>query len=299
MLDRTHHQEAVRAFLNQEFSAQDWDLSLPHGWGNETYYAESPRRSLFVKLGAPVANYLAMAALSLTPAVLTSGKLQDGTSILVQPRLAGRCPSWADFRVYLKQIAEVVRSMQRSPQISCVLPKATAEQHRALGLKALSRLRQKWDHHKACVPAVAGWVDDNLDRLAHEISHLEGSGVVVAHNDICNANWLITEKAEIYLLDLDEMSMDDPAHDLGALLWWYYPAELREQFLKITGFEHEEELSKRMRLRMALHCLHILLPRENSFDRFDANHFINSLVDFKAILAGEENPQGYHDGRSD
>jgi hypothetical protein len=44
---------------------------------------------------------------------------------------------------------------------------------------------------------------------------------------------------------------------------------------------------------MALHCLSITLPRERSFDEFDPATYAESLVDFKAILAGEENPQGY------
>ena len=46
---------------------------------------------------------------------------------------------------------------------------------------------------------------------------------------------------------------------------------------------------------MAMHCLHITLPREGSFDRFDPASFNESLEDFRAILAGEENPQGYED----
>jgi hypothetical protein len=111
MPDRTRHLPAVRSFLDQEFSAQDWEFSFPHGWGNETYYARGQHHSLFVKLGAPVANYLTMAAVGLTPVVLACGKLQDGTSILAQPRLAGRKLSWADFRLHLEQMAEMVRIM--------------------------------------------------------------------------------------------------------------------------------------------------------------------------------------------
>ena len=50
-----------------------------------------------------------------------------------------------------------------------------------------------------------------------------------------------------------------------------------------------------MQVRMAMHCLHILLPREGSFDRFDAASFPEDLVDFRAAFAGEENPQGYEE----
>jgi len=44
---------------------------------------------------------------------------------------------------------------------------------------------------------------------------------------------------------------------------------------------------------MAIHCLNITLPREGSFDRFDPNTYPEALNDFRAILNGEENPEGY------
>ena len=89
------------------------------------------------------------------------------------------------------------------------------------------------------------------------------------------------------------MSMDDPALDMGALLWWYYPPELRQRFLGIAGYRYDDEFKFRMRIRMAMHCLDITLPRERSFDSFDPNTYHESLTDFRAILNGEENPEGY------
>jgi hypothetical protein len=47
---------------------------------------------------------------------------------------------------------------------------------------------------------------------------------------------------------------------------------------------------------MAMHCLDITLPRERSFDSFDPNTYHKSLNDFRAILNGEENPEGYATG---
>ena len=116
---------------------------------------------------------------------------------------------------------------------------------------------------------------------------------MASHGDICNANWLFTSDSRIYLLDFESMSMDDPAFDMGALLWWYYPPELRQRFLDIAGYRYDEELKFRMRIRMAMHSLNITLPREQSFDRFDPDNYGESLRDFKAILEGRENPEGY------
>jgi thiamine kinase-like enzyme len=295
MPDRTSHQPAVHAFLQREFSDQDWEFTLPHGWGNETYFARGKDATYFIKLGASLANYQTMAALGLTPQVVATGVLEDGTSLLVQTCVSGRKPSWADFRRYLARIAGMIHTMHFNAEIQRYLPQARSERYRALAQDALANLRQRWDRYKSQVPAVQGWVDAHLDQLACEIDGVNGSGVVAAHHDICNANWLISVDEQIYLIDLDAMAMDDPACDLGALLWWYYPPELRGRFLQIAGYRDNEPLRMRMRLRMALHCLSILLPRQNSFDQFDPDNFSVDLADFRAIFDGNENPHGYND----
>jgi hypothetical protein len=140
---------------------------------------------------------------------------------------------------------------------------------------------------------VADGVDEALARLEQDVHGFTGSGLVASHNDICNGNWLIASEETVYLVDLEAMSRDDPAHDMGALLWWYYPPELRSDFLERAGYRYDAAFQRRMRVRMALHCLDILLPRDGSFDTFDAGAFMEYLVDFKAVVAGKENPQGY------
>jgi len=293
MPNRQQHLPAIQAFLQKQFATQQWEFSLPHGWGNESYFALGDGHTYFVKLGAPLANYQVMAALGLTPPVIATGVLEDGTSLLVQPYIDGRKPSWGDFHQYLDRIASIIHSLHHNLEVRDLLAAPRSEHYRALGLEAIMRLRHRWESYKGLVPSVAGWVDDNLDHLTQEFEAVDGTGAVVSHNDICNANWLITKGDQVYLIDLDAMSLDDPACDLGAILWWYYPPELRPRFIEIAGYQYDEKLKTRMRLRMAIHCLDILLPREHSFDRFDAANFVDSLADFRAILAGKENPQGY------
>jgi thiamine kinase-like enzyme len=83
-----------------------------------------------------------------------------------------------------------------------------------------------------------------------------------SHNDICNANWLLTPQGRLYLIDLELMSLDDPAVDIGATLWWYYPPELRRRFLEVVGYADDESFRIRMRVRMAMHCL--ISPRRGA-----------------------------------
>lgn len=294
MQKRQEHRQEIGAFLAKHLSVHDELFSLPDGSGMETYFVQGSDREYFVKVGAPVERYLAMAEIGVTVPVLTFGQLESsGTPIIVQPRIKGRKPSQKDYWDQLEKVAERIRTMHNHPHIKRILPSASSSLHKEVATLALHHLRQKWERYKAKAPDVAGFVDNSLLQLAEQISTFSTAGLVNSHNDICNANWLFASDGEIYLLDFEAMSREDPALDLGALLWWYYPPELRGRFLDIAGYRYDHELKIRMQVRMAMHCFHIALPREESFDRFVPEHFRERLTDFKACLQGKENPKGY------
>ena len=186
-----------------------------------------------------------------------------------------------------------IRTTHHSPEVRRVLPAASGDTYREIGLETLAGIQHRWQRYRSQVPQVAEFVDASLAYLAQQVASFQGGGLVASHNDICNANWLITPGGRLYLIDLDSMALEDPALDTGATLWWYYPPGLRRRFLEISGYPDDEAFELRMRVRMAMHCLHILLPRQQSFDCFDPDTFPQALVDFRAALAGEENPQGY------
>lgn len=295
MQDRQQHQQEVLAFLQENFSNRSWDFTLPKGTGHETYFAHSAELTCFVKLGAQADRYRAVASLGLAPPVLADGSLPDGTSILVQPCIPGKNPSRRDYRNRLEQFATAIKKVHHSPAVQQVLPRVPFNLYSSAGLEALGCLQQKWERYRSQVPQVAGFVDESLAHLRQQVMAFQGSGLVASHNDICNANWLISSDGELYLIDLDSMTLDDPALDIGATLWWYYPPGLRNGFLAVAGYSNDDSFTKRMQVRMAMHCLNILLPRPGSFDEFEPGAFAGSLTDFRAILAGQENPQGYHD----
>jgi len=295
MLDRKQHQEEVHDFLQKHFLSNHWEFALPNGSGNETYFAYGNEHAYFVKLGVQITRYQAMASLGLTPQVLVSGNLEDGTSILIQPFISGKKLSRKDYRIHLEQIAAMINKTHHSAEIKRILPEIASDLYSVVGLESLTRIQQRWEHYKAQVPEVADFVDESLADLAQIVQSFTGTGLVASHNDICNDNWLVSPEGQLYLIDLESMTLDDPASDIGATLWWYYPPKLRQRFLEIVGYASDEPFRDRMRVRIAMHCLSILLPRAQSFDRFDSNAFGRSLIDFRAILAGRENPQGYND----
>lgn len=295
MQNRQHHQQEVHGFLQKHFGFTHWEFTFPGGSGNETYFAHSSERACFVKLGVEIARYQAMTTIGLSPQVLAAGYLEDGTSIVVQPYIAGRNPSRRDYRIHLDQFATAIHKMHRSPEVKQVLPKAPSDLYREAGLESLTRIRRRWEHYRPLVPGVADFIDESLAYLAQQVQGFQGSGLAASHNDICNANWLVSPEGKLYLIDLESMSLDDPALDIGATLWWYYPPELRQRFLEITGYHNDESFQFRMHMRMAMHCFSITIPREQSFEKFDPATYRQSLTDFRAILAGEENPEGYDD----
>ena len=295
MQNTRQHQNEVQAFLQQHFSNQAWELALPIGSGNETYFAKCNGHTYFIKLDVQVAKYQVVASIGLTPQVLVAGYLGDGTSIIVQHYIAGKRPSRRDYHTHLEQFASAISLLHHNNAVKKVLPEVSSDLYCIAGLESFSRLQQKWERHKAQVPEVADFIDESLDYLRQQVTDFQGSGLVASHNDICNANWLLSTAGQLYLIDLESMSLDDPAVDIGATLWWYYPPELRESFLKETGYANDTAFQRRMQVRMAMHCLNITLPRKQSFDEFDPATFAESLTDFKAILIGRENPEGYDD----
>lgn len=229
------------------------------------------------------------------PQVLAVGSLEDGTSTLVQPYIAGKKPSRRDCRNLLEQFASIINKIHHGAAVKQVLPAAASDLSRVAGLEVLTHIQHKWERHKPQVPEVADFIDESLAGLRQQVMDFQGAGLAESHNDICNANWPITPDGQLYLIDLESMLMDDPAVDIGATLWWYYPPKLRNNFLAITGYTNDMAFERRMQVRIAMHCLNITLPREQSFDAFDAASFAESLTDFRAILAGRENAQGYDD----
>ena len=295
MQDRQQHQQEVRAFLQRRFKNKSWKFTLPQGTGHETYFVHSREHACFVKLGVDPARYQAMASIGLTPKVLEVGSLQDGKAVIVQPYIKGKNPSRRDYQTYLDRFAIVIRTVHHSSEVKMVLPKAPSDLYRSTGLESLVHIQSRWNRNKSQVPELSDFIDESLDALGQQVKTFQGDGLVASHNDICNANWLITPEGQLYLIDLESMSLDDPAVDIGALLWWYYPPKLRHRFLIIVDQANDKMFTLRMRVRMAMHCLSIILPREQGFEKFDAASFPESLIDFKAILACKENPQGYAD----
>ncbi len=248
-----------------------------------------------MKIGSPIARYQAMASIGLTPPVLSFGFLEDGSSILVQPYINGRTPTRRDFSTHIDDFAIAIKKVHQCEPVKKTLSEVSTDQYSLIGLQALDKIQSRWRKYRPLLHTSANYIDKSLIMLREKVSRFTGAGLVASHNDINNSNWIMTEVGELFMVDLDSMSHDDPALDVGAILWWYYPPEMRQEFLRIVGYAHDHEFKTRMQVRMAMHCLNIILPRENSFDHFNPDAFEENLTDFRAIMAGEENPQGYYD----
>ena len=293
MHNRRQHQQQVEAFLQQSLGIRDWTFTLPGGSGNETNFAHSNTGTYFVKVGAYVERSIAMSDAGLTPPVIASGNLQDGSTVMVQPLISGHPPSPKDYQQNIEQIAVLVGKMHHDLRLTEILPRPTSDLHREGALRALAYVQQQWSVHKGFVPDGSEYIDETLVRLEKEAAELPGAGLVASHGDFCNANMLLTHEGKLYIIDLELMSLDDPALDLGAVLWWYYPPELRHRFIEAAGYDDTPELRHRMRVRMSLHCLCAALPRPTSFDTLDPTSYSERLADFRAVFEGKENPQGY------
>lgn len=294
--DRSQHKLEVISFMKKSIGNLRWEIDLPpHGTGQETYFVRGDEQSYFIKLGAETERYQVMATLGLSPQVVAVGKLEDGISILVQQLVNGNKPGRRDFHQYWKKFAESLRITHQSESLKQLLAPRSSDRHKDVGTEILAEIEDRWEHYKWEVPASIEYVDESIDYLRGQVNQFNQRGLVASHNDVCNGNWLVTPEGNVYLLDYESMSRDDPALDLGAILWWYYPPEMREAFLTVAGYKNDDEFRHRMHIRMAIHNLNIVIPRRDSFDRFAADRFDSKLEDFRALMEGRENPQGYVD----
>lgn len=295
ILSRNGHISEVYAFLGTSFPGKEWKLTLPQqGSGQEAYFAEADGLAFFVKLDVQIERYRAMFELGFCPRLVTTGSLADGTDLVVQETVNGKNPSRKDFHRYLDQFAQAIGKTHHCKKLRAILPPKISSCYKDAGLETLAQIEQRWAFYKPLVkPTCAIFVGESIGHLREQIIQFQGAGLVASHNDVCNGNWLVSSDGRVYLIDYESLSLDDPALDVGAILWWYYPPNLRARFLEIAGYENDDGFRQRMKIRMAVHCLNIILPRENSFDHFDAETFDSALDDFRAVMAGQENPQGY------
>src|ERR1044071_2983716 len=109
MQNRQQHRQEVQAFLQQHFSNQPWELTLPNGSGHETYFARCNEHAYFVKLGVQATRYQVVASIGLTPQVIAADFLSDGISIVVQPYVTGKRPSPSAYHGRLEQFASAIQ----------------------------------------------------------------------------------------------------------------------------------------------------------------------------------------------
>jgi thiamine kinase-like enzyme len=289
---RRRHKGEVEAFLRERLGIAGWTFALPRGSGHETYVAQGGDQVLFVKVGAHIEPTVAMSRVGLTPPVLQTGRLADGSAIVAQPFIEGHHPTRSEYRARLEEIARIIRDMHCNPEVQATLPPALSGDYASAGKHTLDQVRARWERVRAQVPYVAGFVDASLADLERRIAHFSGSGLVASHNDICRDNWLFTAGGHIYLVDLEAMALDDdPALDVGVTLWWYYAPKLWPRFLQCMGYPDDEGFRDRLWVRLALHCLGITLPRPGSFDTLDPASYEERLADFRAVMERKGNPE--------
>jgi len=293
MENQYRHKEEVERFLQNTLHMETWEFLSTNGSGNEKYIAASDGKKYFVKLDVQLARYEILGDLGISPKIINSGFLEDGKTIIIQEYVTGHNPSPKDFQTHIYEIATILANVHNSKKLQKVLKKSEIKTYQEAALKAFYEIVDKWEYYKNELSAYTVYIDNSLKQIQSNIYKIEGNNLVSAHNDICMANWLISDNGLVFLVDFESMQMEDPTVDIGALLWWYYPPDMRKTFCDIMKVDYSSALRNRMQIRMAMHCLNIMLPRKDSFDVFDLDWFAMFFDDFKAIMEGKDNPKGY------
>jgi hypothetical protein len=253
------------------------------GMTSKCYIATSGSVELFVKLGEHGRAVRRAAELGIAPRVLASGS-HDGTPYIVQDYLHGTHPDRGWFSRHLPQLAGLIRKYHHDPVLAALLGKDEAPSYVEYIDAELADLQAQLLGlpESACkaelVPLLA--------ELKEQAQHLEPAGLVPAHADPNNTNFLLVGQ-RVYLLDWDRASLSDPLRDVGPLLWWYVPEEKWPEFFAAFSPGLGKQAARKVYWWAAWHSGMVALW----FARLGYPELAQPFIlDFRAALRGQANP---------
>ena len=200
-----------------------------------------------------------------------------GQPVIVSEYVASPPLDRAWFHDHLRQAATLLARLHRDADLTDALEAMDRGQARsdclaaARGARALLEERLVALAAREWSPAVA----DVLNRLTAHLAWFgariqpnraafAGQRVGPVHGDVQRGNWLAGPDGRVYLVDWDKAWLDDPALDVGMLLYWYVDPALWPVFLReyATGGDARPDVDAlliRARIRYPLHALSLCL----------------------------------------
>ncbi|MBN1964338.1 MAG: phosphotransferase [Anaerolineae bacterium] len=262
-----HVSDRTRVFL-----VRDGDLVAAVRWSRGSLLAVD-------KAALEAARLFVLAAeLGLAPRVLLweqGALLLDRQPVVASDFITPGVPDVEWFHSNLQQVAALLARLHRDEDLGDLLESFQRGDRRA---DALAAARAAWANVQVRLAdlGVAAWgpelraVLDELtlygawfgSQIQRRLAAFQGVPVGPVHGDLNRYNWLVGGDNRVTLIDWERARLDDPALDVGMMLFWYVPRALWPIFARgYAGASPQavdaDALLERARIRYPLHAIDV------------------------------------------
>ncbi len=262
------------------FKKTSWTIDKPAGGlRKEKYIVSDATTSYFIKFDINTEILVHIAGIGVTPKVLHTGEC-GGRTFAIQEFVAGSKPSKEWIRINEATVFNLIKKYHADPELKSLLAAFYPEQQRYENyltnevdridqrLRNLNDSRYKQASFRTSYKKFVSMKDEFM------LSQL-----IPVHEEPNNSNFLLSGK-RLYIVDWDDVRLGDPIHDIGPILWWYFPITDWEIHLERLGVELNDMLFRKVYWFAARSSLEAsLFFSENGYDtdRGFLNDFIEAV----------------------
>jgi thiamine kinase-like enzyme len=223
----------VHKILQSTFSLTDWIVLKPErGLRKECFVCRNNEVSVFVKFDVPVAELRRLSEIGVCPNIIATGVF-EGASYVVQEFIAGAHPERVWLKNNISTIAQLVRRYHYDEELVKQLTRSKATGSTSQIYTDLGNLEERFGNitRKKVITRDITEGYKKFRELAVAFREVE---LVAVHAEP-NFNNMLVKDDKLYFIDWDEITLSDPARDIGPLLWWYLPESQWEIFFNAYG----------------------------------------------------------------
>lgn len=223
----------------QNEMGEDWDIRPAGGLTGHAYVAEKRGKRLFLKRNT--SPFLAvLSAEGIVPKLVWTKRMENGDVVTAQEWLEGRELTHQEMQQ--EQVAELLHKIHHSTELLHMLMRlgkkpVTSDELFKIINKKLHDLNIMHNHEDIGIA---------LRRLEQLLPKTREQHLVVCHCDLNHNNLILTTDNDLFLIDWDNATIQDPISDYGMLLNGYVPKENWNAWLEKYGPANNEYLFERM-----------------------------------------------------
>lgn len=190
-----------------------WQLHPLKGETGKAYMGIKDSQKVFLKRNtSPFLAALSMEGI--TPRLVWTKRMENGDVLTAQEWCNGR--NLARSEMSDQKVVDLLLKVHHSTLLKRMLSRLGG--HELLPANLLTQYKSNLPEDLLSHPTLRQaqkYLEEGL------INRLDPAKLVVCHGDLSRKNWLISDDANLYLVDWDSVALADPAYDIGQILSRY------------------------------------------------------------------------------